>query len=406
MHKKILIFTIILFLILGDVKAFSYPKPNLTAEGAILIDLNSGQVLYSKNVNERFAPASTTKIMTALITLEKCQLNDIVTVGKNPPYEDGSKIFLYEGEQVTVEQLLYAMMLESANDAALTLAEYIGGSKEGFAKMMNDEAAELGCKNTHFTNPNGLPDPDHYTSPYDLALITKKAMDNPVFRMFVSTKTYNMAPTNKQPSTRYFHNHNKMLTTRSYGYPGIDGVKTGYTVAAEHTFVGSINRNGMHLAVVIMKDKKPGYDETKQLFDYGLNAFKTEKVIDKNTKISNINAGTVSIPVYTKNDLYITIPRDKAITPVKKIVLEKSFNKIVKGEEVGYIEVTAGSNVDIKVPLVSGKDYTNMIYNLKSGSNGSYAKVLEKKVFYIPFALILSLLILRGIIKKYKKSRS
>lgn len=406
MHKKILLFTIVLFLILGDVKAFSYPKPNLTAEGAILIDLNSGQVLYSKNINERFAPASTTKIMTALITLEKCKLNDIVTVGKNPPYEDGSKIYLYEGEQVTVEQLLYAMMLESANDAALALAEYIGGSKAGFAKMMNDKAAELGCKNTHFTNPNGLYDANHYTSPYDLALITEKAMENPTFRMFVSTKTYNMAPTNKQSQTRYFHNHNKMLTTRSYGYPGIDGVKTGYTVQAKHSFVGSINRNGMQLAAIIMKGERAGYDDAKKLFDYGLNTFVTKKVVDKNTDISNIKAGTVSIPVYPKSDLYITIPRDKAITPVKKIVLEKSFNKIVKGEEVGYIEVTAGSNVDVKVPLVSGKDYTNMIYNLKSSSSGNYTKVLEKKVFYIPFALILSLLILRGIIKKYKKSRS
>lgn len=406
MHKRVLIFSIIIFLMLGNVKAFSYPKPNLTAEGAVLIDLNSGQILYSKNINNKYAPASTTKIMTALITLEKCQLNDIVTVGKNPPYEDGSKIYLYEGEQVTVEQLLYAMMLESANDAALALAEYIGGSKEGFAKMMNDKAAELGCKNTHFTNPNGLYDVNHYTSSYDLALITKKAMENPTFRMFVSTKSYNMAPTNKQSQTRYFHNHNKMLTTKTYGYPGIDGVKTGYTIQAKHSFVGSINRNGMQLAVIIMKGDKAGYDDAKKLFDYGLNTFITKKIIDKNTEISNINAGSVTIPVYPENDLYVTLPRDKAIIPDKKVVLEKSFNKIVKGQELGYIEVTAGSNIDVKVPLVSGKDYSNMVYNLKSNSNGIYTKVIEKKLFYIPFALVLSLLILRGFIKKYKKSRN
>ena len=406
MHKRIFIFSIILFLLLGNVKTFAYQNPNLTAEGAALIDLNSGQILYGKNINNRYEPASTTKIMTALITLEKCSLNDIVTVGKNPPYEDGSKIYLYEGEQVTVEQLLYAMMLESANDAALALAEYIGGSKAGFAKMMNDKAAELGCKNTHFDNPNGLPDVNHYTSPYDLALITKKAMENPIFRMLVSTKTYNMAPTNKQPQIRYFHNHNKMLTTKTYGYPGIDGVKTGYTIQAEHNFVGSINRNGMQLAVVIMKDKSSGYNETKQLFDYGLNKFITEKIIDKNTEITSIKAGSISIPVYPENDIYITLPRDKKITPVKKIVLEKSFNKIVKGQEIGYIEVTAGNNINLKVPVVSGKDYSNMVYNLKSDSNGLYSKVIEKKIFYIPIALVLSLFILRGFIKKYKKSRS
>lgn len=407
MLKRAILSILIFILISSPLKVLAYIKPNITAQGAILIDLNSGQMLYGKNINSKFGPASTTKIMTALITLEKCKLDEKVVVGKKPPFEEGSKIYLNEGEELTVEQLLYAMMLESANDAALALAEYIGGSKEGFAKIMNDKAAELGCKNTNFVNPNGLYDDNHYTTAYDLALIAKKAMENPKFREIVATQKYQIQATNKQPETRYLHNHNKMLAYRGYKYEGCDGVKTGYTIKSKHTFVGSATRGDMRLLVVILNDEKPPYDDVKKLFDYGFNNFVSTKVLNKNDIISSIkiNNGQDIIPVYPKEDYYITTPKSENIPVSKNIVLNQTFTKISKGETIGYVELSRGQDIKIQIPLISGVDYQSMMYNLKSAEDGKYKKVLVKKFIYIPLSVFLGLFLIRGFYRKYKKYR-
>jgi D-alanyl-D-alanine carboxypeptidase (penicillin-binding protein 5/6) len=266
--KKIGIFLCIIFLGVSiNVKAITSPK--IIAQGAVLMDLNNGKILLQKNDHNRYAPASTTKVMTALLTLEKCKLNEKVTVGKNPPLEDGSKISLIKGEVFTVNQLLYALLLPSANDAALALAEHISGSKQAFANLMNERAKELGCKNTNFVNPNGLYDENHYTSAYDLALIASKAMKFSKFREIVSTLSYNLMPTNKQPKIRYLHNENKLLFSNVYKYSGGNGIKTGYTIKARHTYIGSATRKGITLVVVLLCDEKGYYKEAADLFDYG-----------------------------------------------------------------------------------------------------------------------------------------
>ena len=266
--KKIGIFLCLIFLSLNiNVKAITSPK--IIAHGAVLINLNTGKFFFQKNSHSEYAPASTTKVMTALLTLEKCKLDEKVTIGKNPPFEEGSKIYLMEGEVLTVKQLLYALLLPSANDAALALAEHISGSKQAFANLMNKRARKLGCRNTNFVNPNGLYDKNHFTSAYDLALIAAKAMKFSKFREIVSTLSYKLAATNKQPLIRYLHNENKLLFSKVYKYSGADGIKTGYTIKSKHTYIGAATRKGITLAVVLLYDEKGYYKEAASLFDYG-----------------------------------------------------------------------------------------------------------------------------------------
>jgi serine-type D-Ala-D-Ala carboxypeptidase (penicillin-binding protein 5/6) len=404
------IFTLLiclLFLTTIQSKSFAAQAPSINAPSAVLIDLNSGKILYKKNADTKYGPASTTKVMTALLTLEKCKLDEVVTIGQKPPYEDGSKIYVIEGEELTVEQLLYAMMLESANDAALALAEYIGGSKEGFAEMMNQKAKDLGCKNTNFVNPNGLSDDNHYTTAKELAIITFEAMKNEKFREIVSTISYKIQPTNKQPELRYINNHNKLLFNKTYKYPGADGIKTGYTIKTRHTFVGSATKGDMRLAVVILNSERTFYNDTKTLLDYGFSKFSSQKVLSKDEPVSNITiTGTdVSIPVYPKEDYYVTQPIGEDQNVDKNIVLDNSFSDIIKGQVVGFAEISSGSDDTSKISLVSGDDYKNSVYDIKSENSGSYKKVISPIHITIPITILFVIFLARGFIRKYKKSR-
>lgn len=251
------------------VVAKSKSKLALNSEAAILMDLDTGALLYSKNIHERLYPASTTKILTAILTLESGSLDRIVTVGKNPPTVEPSKIDLKQGEKIQLRYLLYALLVDSANDAAVAIAEYIGGSEENFAKMMNAKAKLIGCRDSHFANPNGLPNRNHYTSAYDLAIITRYAMKNLTFRKVVATKSYIIPPTNMSQA-RSITNHNKMiLPSSSYYYPGCIGVKTGYTIVSRHTLVSAAVRGNKRLLSVILKDSTPPYNDIEALFNYG-----------------------------------------------------------------------------------------------------------------------------------------
>lgn len=409
MKRKFSLLLTIVIILTMQFRAFASSKPQIGAQSAILIDYSTGQILYDKNMNNRYGPASTTKIMTALITLEKCKLTDKVTVGKNPPYEDGSKIYLLEGETLTVEQLLYAMLLESANDAALALAEHIGGSKAGFAEIMNNKARELGCKNTNFTNPNGLYDAKHYTSAYDLALITMEAMKNPIFNKMISTVSYKITPTNKQKQTRYLHNHNKLLYSPRYKYVGADGVKTGYTIKTRHTFVGSASRGGRRLVSVILMDQQQAYDDVKKLFDYGFSNYTSRKIVSRGDNISSIGItnSNIKIPVYAEKDVFLSVPVDKKepFDVKKDIVLNQSLTSLHVGQVVGNMYISTNNGFKTSVPLICNQNYTSMVYNLESQSKGIYKKILNKKFILIPIVSVS--LVIAGIymIKIRKRSR-
>ena len=229
--------------------------PNIEGQSAVLMDAVTDTILYSKNAKDKLYPASITKIMTALLACEYLDMNDTITMSQEAAYgiEAGSSsIYAETGEVFTVEQALMALMLESANEMALALAEKTSGSVKKFVELMNQRAAQLGCKNTHFNNPNGLPDETHYTTAGDMMKIAKAAWYNPRFRKFVTTQVYEIPPTNKQSETRYLLNHHKMMPGQSYAYDGVLGGKTGYTDAAGSTLVTYAKRGNSILIAVVL----------------------------------------------------------------------------------------------------------------------------------------------------------
>ncbi|MDF2673973.1 MAG: D-alanyl-D-alanine carboxypeptidase [Clostridiales bacterium] len=409
MKKNFTVIFIFTFLISISINTnvFAYDKPSINAEAGILMDLNTGQILYEKNINEKLAPASTTKILTALITLEECKLDERVVVGPKPPFEDGSKIYLIEGEEITVKDLLYATMLESANDAALALAEYISGSSEKFAKLMNERAAEIGCNSSNFINPNGLYDVNHYTTAYDLALIGKVALENSTFREIVNTEYYEIKPTNKQIETRYIYNINKLVRGTKYNYEGADGVKTGYTTKSKNTIVASAARENQKLIAVQLRSEKDLYEDSIKLLDYGFNSYKAEKLVDSSSvhstiKIKGTNKG---ISVFPKNDFYISTPVDGNPNYFSSIVFNKTFSEIYKGEELGFIEITLENGKVYKIPLIAGEDYKSFFYNLKYKSPEVYKHSLKPIFKYILVGIIPFLYIRKRVIRALRKTR-
>ena len=211
--KKTITITLIILLLINLMPLVSFAAsepPDIIGETAIVIDAKTGQVLYNKNMHDQRYPASTTKLITALLAIENLDLSKTVTIDAETPFTEGSRIYLLEGENVTVEQLLYALMLESANDAAVALGKEIAGTVPAFAEMMNRKAIELGAKNTNFVNPNGLHDDNHLSTAYDLAMIAKEAMKNEKIRELVTTYRYVIPATNKQ-ETRYLYNTNRLL---------------------------------------------------------------------------------------------------------------------------------------------------------------------------------------------------
>lgn len=244
----------------------------INSEAAILMDLNTGKILYSKNIHEKLQPASTTKILTAIIALESGSLDRTVTVGKGPTLVEPTKIGLKLGEKIKLKYLLYALLVDSANDAAVAIAEYVGGSTANFAKIMNKKAKALGCTDSNFVNPNGLPNSKHLTTAYDLAMITKYAMKNSNFKTIVGTITYKIPATNKHAS-RSLINHNKMmLKSTDHYYSGCIGVKTGYTIASKHTLVSAAVRGKQKLLAIVLKDTAPYvYTDIITMFNYEFN---------------------------------------------------------------------------------------------------------------------------------------
>lgn len=253
--------------------------PQVEAGAAIVIDNQTGAVLYSKNADQKEYPASITKIMTVLLALEKGNLSDTVTFSENAVYSiefGSSHLGLTEGEQLTMEQCLYGIMMASANEISNAVAEHIAGDIDTFVQMMNDKAAELGCTGTHFVNVHGLHDENHYVTAHDMALITREALKHEKFREIIGTVEYHYDETNLVDEKRYFMNHHKMLWEDGMVYDGCLGGKTGYTDEAWNTLVTVASRDGMELVCVVLR--VPGlyksYEETKLLLDYGYQDFK------------------------------------------------------------------------------------------------------------------------------------
>lgn len=269
-------------------------QPSVQSPCVIVMEASTGTILYEKQADEKNYPASITKIMTAYVALENSSLDEIVTFSEDSVFNtEGSGIARDVGEQMTMEQCLYGMMLESSNECAYAIAEHVGGTLENFVDMMNEKASELGCENTHFMNPHGLHDENHYTSCHDMALIAQAAWENEDFRTITGTKNYAIPPTNKHPNdTTYLSNHNKLLheydQDSSYIYPYCVGGKTGYTTMANSTLVSYASKDGMTLICVVMNTSSPlQWTDSILLYDYYLSNFALYPVAQYETRFEN-----------------------------------------------------------------------------------------------------------------------
>lgn len=286
LSKSCLAFLLSLALILSvfsPVQAAEFPSswpqaPEIAEETGILMEATTGQVLFDKEMDEIRYPASTTKIMTALLILENVKdlsqtvtFTDVITPDLAP---GNSTINAQVGEQLTVEECLYGIMLASANEVCTQMAVYVAGSVENFVSMMNKRAAELGCENTHFVNANGLPDPNHYTTAHDLARILAAAIQNEDFCRISGSASYTIPPTNMTPYSRNLENSNALIKEGEYHYEGVIAGKTGHTEAAKNTLVTAASRDGMTLVCVVLRsDGENRFIDTVSLFDYGFNNF-------------------------------------------------------------------------------------------------------------------------------------
>lgn len=309
--------------------------PELLSEGAVLINVDTGEILYQKNMNQTLFPASTTKVMTAILALENGDLNEQVFFTESTvsgfPWASSS-IGMKPGEILTLDQALNGLMISSANEVAKGIAEHIAGNEAAFVAMMNRRAAELGAENTHFANPHGLHDENHYTTPYDLALIFQQGLKYPYFTEVIKRLYYQIPKTNMTEAERNLYSKNAILLQKSsYYYPSCGGGKTGFTDQAMYTLVTHAQRDGMHLMAVVMKAPLYGhYTDTAALYEYGFNFFRSQRIFDRYSY-------SKEIPVY----------QDDKDEPIERgIVLAQAGKGIKKTARIDMLE-----NLEQKITL-------------------------------------------------------
>lgn len=297
--------------------------PLLGAQSAILMDAESGAILYSKNIHEKLFPASTTKMLTCLVAVENSSLDEIVTFSREAVFSlprGSSNIGMDEGQSITMEEALYGILVGSANEVSNAVAEHIGGTIEGYAEMMNQKAKELGCKDSHFSNANGLHDDNHYTSAYDLAIIAKEFYKNELLSKISGVLSYHFEPTANQPDDFILRTHHKIVNNE-FPCEGIIGGKTGYTDNARQTLVSCAERNGMKLICVIMKEESPHqFTDTVDLFNYGFNNFELVNISENETKYSIDNSDFF----HTTNDVFGSSQPILSLNKESHIILPKT----------------------------------------------------------------------------------
>ena len=412
-----LILTIISAVCLGkvDVKAADYwpDAPETLSPGVILMEESTGTILYEKNSDEAHYPASITKIMTTLLALENGNLSDMVTFSDDAINNtEGSGIARDYGEQMTLEQCLYGVMLESANECAYAVAEHVGGTVENFVDMMNAKAKELGCTNTHFANPHGLQDENHYTTAHDMALIAQAAYQNETFRIIIGTKMYTIPPTNKHAEETVLRNHHDMLCTyhnanRKYLYPYCVGGKTGYTATANSTLVTYAEKDGMTLICVVMNTQSPNqFIDTVNLFDYAFDNFQVLNVAENDTDYSaeetvdNGNLNNIAPFVELDKDAVIVLPKTAEFSDTSSSVEYNDSDPEIAGS---IMYTYAGRNVgkaDIKTTGVVVEGYA---FDNESTEEEEQEAVSTVQVRPIVVVLLIVAVILLGVLLFFLK---
>jgi D-alanyl-D-alanine carboxypeptidase (penicillin-binding protein 5/6) len=386
----------------------AYADPSILCDTAVLIDANTGTILAGKNADQKMYPASTTKIMTAILAIEMGDLSDVITVDDDTPYEiAGSHIALEPGEIMTLKDLLYALMLPSANDSASAIAKHYGGTTEEFVNLMNEKAKELGAYNTHFVNPHGLHDENHYTTAADLALITKYAMQNETFRKIVESVKYEIQPTNKKTETRYFTTLNKLLYNTSSSQILVDGAyispyyeyatgaKTGYTPEAGNCLVATASKNGTDLIAVAMKGVSlEMYQDAHNLFNYGFEEYQSTVLVNKNTFVQNVkiqNGDSKELSVITESD-FTTLLKKSASEEVKSnVIIDELTLPLEANDVIGKIEYSMNGEIIGSVNLITPIAVKSTL--TESSGGGIFFSILKFLGTLVVFSLVALILL-------------
>ncbi len=388
--------------------SFANDDLNIYSPSCILIDSDSGKILFEKNAYTKMYPASTTKIMTAILVLEKCNLNEIVTVSDNAVSltsvpESYTRANIKSGEKLSIEDLLNVLLIPSANDAAIALAEHVSGTVEEFSKLMNLKAKEIGCTNTNFVNPNGVHNDNQFTTAYDMALIGKYAMKNEKFREIVSKTSCTLPITNMyDKDDRKFNNTNELLTSNDYYYQYTTGIKTGYTDSAKNCIVASCKKDDYEFIVVILGANKISARQNDRahdcitLFNYALENYgekivSTPETIIKQIEIESSNNTKNTLDIVVEKEIKVTTAQDIS-TIVPEITINENLQApILKGSVVGKISYT-----------IDNVTYTS---NLISGNNILDSDILPQVFSLLLFILLLLIFMTILKIKKHKKNK-
>ena len=402
-YKITMIVVLLIVVLTCNTKVYADDELSINAKAALIVETNTGKIIYENDIYEQNYPASVTKILTAILTIENCDLDDVATVSQTAISQipTGYVIApLYIGEQITIKDLLYALMLKSANDAAYVLAEHVGGSVEGFSEMMNKKAEELGCKNTHFVNPNGIHNQNHYTTAYDMYLISNYAMKNETFKEIVSTYEYTLSPTNKHPlKDRIMKNTNNFVNPKNAYYNKIvNGIKTGTTKQAGNCLITDSSDNGLEFITVILgaQTANSKFSETKKMISFAYDNYALTKIHDKGDMIQNIE---VKKATKKTKDLNLVISDDITAMANKKIKVDEIEPEIVL-------------NDDIKAPIEQGQELGIIKYNVDGLEYE--AKLLaetevELKTYYVEILIGVGIFIIvlgvALIVRKKKKNK-
>ena len=406
MRKKVIILNILFFII----TTYSFcvygaeTDLNLYSEAAIVMDAQTKQILYKKNIDNKMYPASTTKILTAIIAIEKCDLNEVITASNSAISlvpSGYSSAYITDGEKMTVKDLLTVFLVHSANEAGYVLAEHCSGSTQNFAKLMNEKAKEIGCQNSNFTNPSGIHDENHYTTAYDLCLIANYCMKNETFRSIVSMPKCTINGTNKS-STRVYSNTNSLLNSASQFYvENCIGIKTGYTKEAGNCLVSSFKQDGIEVICVVLGAANIGssdssrFIDSKTLYSYTYSTFSKKNIVNKNDIIQ-----TIEVPNGTKE------------TRNLNLIVKEDINALVNLND-NLPKPTISLKDTISAPIMQNEKLGSVTYNI-NGIEYSQDLIAETtvekdlffiKLFVISLSVLIVLILLLTIKSKTKKNK-
>lgn len=407
--KKIFIVLLIIFISIPNFIFVNAEQPTeeltLYSQAAILIDNYTGKTLYEKNSNEKLYPASTTKILTAIIAIENCDLNATTTVTKTavlsvPPGYSSS--YLSEGEVISIKDLLTVLLVHSANDAGFVLAEYISGSTEAFAELMNKKASEIGCKNSNFLNPSGIHNSDHYTTAYDLALIARYCMKNDTFREIVCQSSCVISPTNKFGERKYLTTNDLLNPSSKYYMEDCIGIKTGFTSQAQSCLITGFSKDGLELICVILggnyleNGDRATFTDAHTLHDYGYKNYSMKTVFSKgdvgfSTTVANATKKTKNLDLILEDDLKVLIKTNENIPEPTIDISETIFAPINPNDNLATISYT-----------IDGITYTS---NLLASHE---VKKSYFSIFLLIFVIVIMIIFIRiriNILKLKKKKR-